>query len=121
MSYKHPKARGKLIEDAANGSAVIEMLKKEIPGIIPITPMGGKVVRASAVAPYLEAGNIYLPNPKNAPWIHDFIEECAAFPNGKHDDDVDAMTQAINYMSATGGRSVPPADYGNDRQSYWKK
>ena len=121
MSYKHPKARGKLIEDAANGPAVIEMLKKEIPGIIPITPMGGKVVRASAVAPYLEAGNIYLPNPKNAPWIHDFIEECAAFPNGKHDDDVDAMTQAINYMSATGGRSAPPADYGNDRQSYWKK
>jgi phage terminase large subunit-like protein len=29
------------------------------------------------------------------PWVGDFIEECAAFPNGAHDDQVDAMTQAL--------------------------
>lgn len=120
MTYKHAKARGKLVEDAANGPAVIEMLKREIPGIIPIKPEGGKVVRTQAIAPYVESGNVYLPHPKIAPWVHDVIEECAAFPNGKHDDDVDAMSQAITYLSAGSGTSAPPKNYGNDRQSYWQ-
>jgi predicted phage terminase large subunit-like protein len=53
------------------------------------------VARAAAVSPLIEAGNIYLPHPEHAPWVNDFIEECAAFPNGAHDDQVDAMTQAL--------------------------
>ena len=47
------------------------------------------------VSPLIEAGNVYLPHPDYAPWVGDFIEECAAFPNGAHDDQVDAMTQAL--------------------------
>jgi predicted phage terminase large subunit-like protein len=47
------------------------------------------------VSPLIEAGNVYLPHPDCAPWIGEFIEECAAFPNGAHDDQVDAMTQAL--------------------------
>ncbi len=43
----------------------------------------------------VEAGNVYLPHPDFAPWVNDFIEECIAFPNGAHDDQVDAMTQAL--------------------------
>ncbi|MEP7354201.1 MAG: phage terminase large subunit [Acidobacteriota bacterium] len=85
----------KLIEDKANGSAVIQMLQYEIPGIIPVNPEGGKVARASAVSPLIEAGNVYLPHPQREPWVLDFIEECATFPNGAHDDQVDAMTQAL--------------------------
>jgi phage terminase large subunit-like protein len=38
---------------------------------------------------------VYVPHPLYAPWVNDFIEECAAFPNGAHDDQVDAMTQAL--------------------------
>ena len=45
--------------------------------------------------PLIEAGNIFLPHPLYAAWVNDFIEECAAFPNGAHDDQVDAMTQAL--------------------------
>jgi predicted phage terminase large subunit-like protein len=71
------------------------MLSREIPGILPVNPEGGKVARAAAVSPLIEAGNIYLPHPLWAPWVSDFIEECAAFPNGAHDDQVDAMTQAL--------------------------
>ena len=119
LSAKRPRARAKLVEDKANGTAVIELLKKEISGLIPINPQGGKVVRAQAIAPYAEAGNIFLPNPARAPWIHDFLEECAAFPNGAHDDDVDAMTQAINYMAAGIAGSGPPKNYGADRVSPW--
>lgn len=101
LSAKWPQARAKLIEDKANGPAVIQLLKKEIPGLIPVNPEGGKIVRASAVSPDIEAGNVYLPEPMIAPWVHDFIEECAAFPNGANDDQVDAMTQALNrFLSA---------------------
>jgi predicted phage terminase large subunit-like protein len=95
LSGKWPKTVAKLIEDKANGSAVIQMLAREIPGILPVNPEGGKVARAAAVSPLIEAGNVYLPHPAYAPWINDFIEECAAFPNGAHDDQVDAMTQAL--------------------------
>jgi predicted phage terminase large subunit-like protein len=95
LSAKWPACLAKLIEDKANGSAVIQMLMHEIPGILPVNPEGGKVARASAVSPLIEAGNVYLPHPSFAPWVNDFIEECAAFPNGAHDDQVDAMTQAL--------------------------
>jgi predicted phage terminase large subunit-like protein len=66
-----------------------------LPDILPVNPSGGKIARAAAVSPLIEAGNIYLPHPAYAPWVNDFIEECAAFPNGAHDDQVDAMTQAL--------------------------
>ncbi|MGA3028036.1 MAG: phage terminase large subunit [Bryobacteraceae bacterium] len=95
LSQRHPGSLAKLIEDKANGSAVIQMLQHELPGLLPVTPQGGKVARAAAVSPLIEAGNVYLPHPQHAPWVDDFIEECAAFPNGAHDDQVDAMTQAL--------------------------
>jgi predicted phage terminase large subunit-like protein len=74
---------------------VIQMLAYEIPGILPVNPEGGEIARAAAVSPLIEAGNVYLPHPLYAPWVNEFIEECAAFPNGAHDDQVDAMTQAL--------------------------
>ncbi len=95
LSAKYPNTTATLIEDKANGTAVIEMLKSELTGIIPVEPEGGKIVRAQAAAPLLEAGNIYLPDPAIAPWINDFIFECCGFPNTKNDDQVDAMTQAL--------------------------
>jgi predicted phage terminase large subunit-like protein len=95
LSTKFPMCIAKLIEDKANGSAVIQMLSGRISGILPVNPEGGKVARAMAVSPLIEAGNVYLPHPHYAPWVNDFIEECVAFPNGAHDDQVDAMTQAL--------------------------
>jgi predicted phage terminase large subunit-like protein len=99
LTEKWPGAFAKLIEDKANGSAVIQMLAHDLPGIIPVNPGGGKVARAQAIAPLVEAGNVYLPHPDYAPWVCDFIEECAAFPNGAHDDQVDAMTQALLWFN----------------------
>jgi predicted phage terminase large subunit-like protein len=95
MTARWPGTMAVLIEDKANGSAVIQMLAYEIPGLLPINPQGGKVARAHAVSPLIEAGNVYLPHPDWQPWVHDFIEECVQFPNGAHDDQVDAMTQAL--------------------------
>jgi len=95
LSVKWPGMLAKLIEDKANGSAVIQMLARELPGLLPVNPSGGKIARAAAVSPLIEAGNVYLPHPDYVPWVRDFIEECAAFPYGAHDDQVDAMTQAL--------------------------
>jgi predicted phage terminase large subunit-like protein len=96
LSAKWPNAHRKLVEDKANGTAVIDTLKHEISGIIAVEPEGGKEARAHAVSSEVEAHNVYLP--EAVPWVHDFIEECAAFPAGAHDDQVDAMTQALTRL-----------------------
>ncbi len=106
LSAKWPQARAKLIEDKANGPAVIATLKQKISGLIPIEPQGSKESRAWAVSPEVEAGNVYLPDPSIAPWVHDFIEECAAFPNGANDDQVDAMSQALMRLNKQPGIQV---------------
>ena len=95
LSEKYPEAVRKLIEDKANGPAVIAMLKHQLTGLIPVNPEGGKEARAHAVSPQIEAGNVYVLDPEVAPWVGGFIDECAAFPQGAHDDQVDAMTQAL--------------------------
>jgi predicted phage terminase large subunit-like protein len=96
LTAKWPQTHVKLVEDKANGTAIIDTLKHEIPGIIPVQPEGGKEARAHAVSGDVEAHNVYLP--EAAPWVHDFIEECAAFPASAHDDQVDAMTQALTRI-----------------------
>ena len=95
MTAKWPMTYRKLIEDKANGTAVIQTLKHKIPGIMPVEPEGGKVARAHAVSGAIEAGDVYLPGSTDIEWVFDFIEECSSFPNGKHDDQVDAMSQAL--------------------------
>lgn len=93
-----PQAALKLVEDKANGPAVIASLRRTVPGIVPEEPRGGKTERANAVTPFWEAGNVHLPAYELAPWVGDFIEEHAAFPNGAHDDQVDQGTQAVNRL-----------------------
>lgn len=95
LCAKWPQAHTVLVEDKANGPAVISTLKSSISGLIAVNPEGGKEARAAAVSPSIEAGNVYIPDPSIAAWVGDFVEECAAFPNGAHDDQVDTMTQAL--------------------------
>nr|WP_238360584.1 phage terminase large subunit [Iningainema tapete] len=98
MSAKYPNSTAKLIEDKANGTAVIDLLKREIPGLIPIEPEGGKQVRAVAIAPYVEAGNVFLP--ESTSWVGDYIQEFSVFPNGSNDDQVDSTSQSIIWLSS---------------------
>jgi predicted phage terminase large subunit-like protein len=106
LSEKWPNAVTKLIEDKANGSAIIRMVKGKVPGVIAVNPQGGKVARANSVAPRIEAGNVYLPHPLVDYRTQDFIEECANFPNGRHDDRVDQMTQALTRLALGRGRAA---------------
>ncbi len=96
LKNKHNDASAILIEDKANGSAVIQVLSKEFSGVIPINPEGGKVARANAVSPSFESGNVYLPEKEE--WVSDYIKELVSFPNAEHDDEVDCTTQALNRL-----------------------
>lgn len=98
LAVRWPQAVAKFVEDKANGPAVIDMLSRSVPGLIPVEPEGGKVARANAASPFVEAGNVWLPIAELLPGVEDLVEEAAGFPNGAHDDAVDAMTQAVNRL-----------------------
>ena len=98
VTARWPQAVGKLVEDKANGPAVINSLHSQVAGLIPVEPDGSKYARAVAISPFCHAGNVILPDPLHAPTVVDLTEEAAAFPHGKHDDLVDQMTQAINQL-----------------------
>lgn len=98
LSVKWPQSVLKLVEDKANGTAVINQLSATVSGLVPEEPHGSKYARASAVSPYVQAGNVFLPSPRLAPWVDEFIEECAGFPTAAHDDQVDAFSQALNRI-----------------------
>jgi predicted phage terminase large subunit-like protein len=95
FAAKHPRASLKLVEDKANGSALIADLRAHVPGLVPYDPKASKEARASIAASCFEAGNVLLPSPRLAPWIGDYIEELCAFPSGTHDDQVDATSQIL--------------------------
>jgi len=99
MIQKWPTLSAKLIEDKANGSAVIEILQKTISGIIPVNPLGGKVARANAISHLHQAGNVWYPTPDHSPWIVQHIAQLLAFPKGRNDDSVDSESQALAYLS----------------------
>lgn len=93
---KHKDRMAVYIEDKANGSAIIDVLSKKTSGIIAYQPKDSKEVRAQAVMPLIEAGNVYLP--QYEAFTNDFVNECAAFPNGTHDDQVDAMSMGLQVL-----------------------
>jgi len=95
------KPHAVLIEDAASGQSLVQSLKAEtrLP-ILPVRPMGDKVSRAHAVSPLVESGRVFVP--AEAPWLVDFVDEATSFPAAPHDDQVDAITQALNYLRGEG-------------------
>jgi predicted phage terminase large subunit-like protein len=97
---KFPRAHAILIEDKANGPAIISELQHEIGGIIAVNPEGGKLSRGQAVSPLWESESVELPDPQvfEVPWLEGFIHSVCTFPKAAHDDDFDAMTQALIYI-----------------------
>ncbi len=118
LHRRYPQTEMILIEEAANGPAIINALGRQIPGIIGVTPEGGKYARAQAAQALLEAGNVWLPNPRphgrllpEREWVDEFVHELCVFPTGAHDDDVDAFSQLVarclqpeEYVELTWGR-----------------
>jgi predicted phage terminase large subunit-like protein len=109
LSAQWPEAHLKLVEDKANGPAVIQSLRHQIGGLVEVSPEGGKIWRAAAASPMLESGNWYLPHPLLKPWVEGFIAECASFPAGANDDQVDAWTQGAKRLLQSRPRLVQPS------------
>ena len=91
------RAQALLIEDAASGTFLIQMLRAEGPQGVPLPiarrPEGDKVSRMMGVSGQIEGGQLLLP--KDAPWLADFKSEVLAFPHGRHADQADALTQLM--------------------------
>jgi predicted phage terminase large subunit-like protein len=96
--YQNHRANAILIEDAGSGIPLIQDLRCE-GSVRPIAfkPKGDKVTRASAASAKIEAGHVLIP--KTAPWLDDLMTEVLAFPHGRHDDQVDSMTQFLNWIT----------------------
>lgn len=106
---KWPRVLRKIVEEKANGAAVIATLKKHVSGLIPINPKESKEARAAAVTPLWEAKNVFLPPAGLYPWVaKDFIPELLSFPAGAHDDQIDSMSQALADMSRGTVRKIHP-------------
>jgi predicted phage terminase large subunit-like protein len=103
LTARWPQASAKYVEDKANGTAVIDSLRSKIGGIIPISPHESKYARAVSVSPFVEAGNVLLPADElEVLDVAAFVDESAAFPNGAHDDQVDATSQALQQLLLDG-------------------
>lgn len=107
MTRFYPQATAKLVEDKANGPAIIDTLKHEIPGIIAVSPgADSKEARAASVSPLWESGNVYVPHPKWKPEIEDWLEEIFSFPNAPHDDNVDSMVYCLKRLHKAKRRPI---------------
>jgi len=105
----HPRAGAKLVEDKANGPAIVSQLKSTVAGLIE-HPVGGgsKEARFHAVAPFYRSGNVKIP--RNAPWTRTYVAEVSVFPGSERDDQVDASSQAIDYLLLKEAKIELPED-----------
>lgn len=110
MRAQYPRVSTVRIEDKANGPAIIETLKGSMPGVVAVTPDGGKEARANAVQGTVAGGSVYLPDEthakyadgrRGAAWVAGLVHEATTFPKGETDDQVDAMTQHLNAVGGS--------------------
>lgn len=86
-----------LIEDKGSGTQLIQDLRQEraVGSVIGRIPDADKITRMSVQTPAIEAGQVLLP--KAAPWLADFHNEVVTFPKGRHDDQVDSLSQFLAW------------------------
>ena len=122
LTGKWPKARAKVVENKANGPAIVDLLKKKIPGMVEFNPKGSKEERALSTTPYFEAGNIHFPDPERHPWVNDLVRDLLMFPKGLYKDTTDALVQGILYLMDKPTITGPPrGDSSLNKQSYWTR
>lgn len=110
----------RLIEKKANGAAALNVLHDKVSGLRPVNPRTSKEMRARAVTPEIESGNVYLPHPSDPgnEWVTDLLSELRNFPHDAHDDQVDALTQALEYFRPSGRGGITNPASARSRQRY---
>lgn len=115
----------RLVEERANGAALIDVMREHVAGIKPINPTVSKEARARVVTPEIESGNVFLPHPSDPgnEWVNDLLSELRNFPHDAADDQVDALTQALTFLrgGGKGGVTVPGSTRPlNGRAAGWQ-
>ena len=129
MTKDFPGIDQLIIEDKANGSAIIDSLRymDDVPPIVGVNPIGGKYSRAQAVSPFVATGVVHIPDDFTAEESADidwdgnevlsprgrFIAQHSRFPFMKHDDMVDSTSQALSRLIKliTGEDPLPEKKY----------
>jgi predicted phage terminase large subunit-like protein len=94
-----------LIEDRSSGTQLLQELKQEgLYAVQAAAPEGDKVMRLHAQTATVENGFVFLP--RDSPWRENYLDELAAFPNSRYDDQVDSTSQALSWLMQ---RSQEPA------------
>lgn len=135
MQHRHPEIRRHVIENTGNGPEVLAGLRRAQPGykirpeiagklgmtvgeivpvevilqhgmtgLLPENPKGDKRIRMRARVALIEAGNVHVP--EGRPWAESLVNEAATFPNGQHDDQVDALSQGLKRLEGLGTAKV---------------
>ena len=109
-----------IIEDAGIGTGLIQQLKAETDlRPVALRPEGDKADRMAAQSAAIEAGHVLLP--ESAPWLAEFRAELAAFPHGRHDDQVDSLSQFLIWATNRQKYEIPVVmPGGNVVESYWR-
>jgi predicted phage terminase large subunit-like protein len=94
-----------LIEDKGSGTSLIQDLRSDNKAPIPINPEGDKITRLAAVSVQFESGAVWFP--KAAPWLGSLKAELLGFPNVKHDDQADSVSQALSWIKGRRQNQIP--------------
>lgn len=94
-----------LVEDKGSGTSLLQELRATGLPAIPFQPSGDKVMRMHAQSVRFEAQSVYLP--RAAPWLDELVAELLSFPVGRHDDQVDSISQALEWAAARRTRPQP--------------
>jgi predicted phage terminase large subunit-like protein len=87
-----------IVEAAGSGISLIEYMRKKGLRVVPYKAKHDKVERASLVLPLFLDGRVHVCNVKSANgWVEEFVNELLTFPNGRHDDQVDSLVQALRW------------------------
>lgn len=87
-----------IVEAAGSGISLIEFMRKANLHCFHHRAKLDKVARASLVLPYFLAGRVHICNVKSRNgWVEEFMNELLTFPNGRHDDQVDSLVQALRW------------------------
>jgi predicted phage terminase large subunit-like protein len=105
-----------IIEAKASGTPLTQELRQLGIPVVNFTPSKGndKLTRVHAVSPLFESGMIWAPDER---WADEVVEECAAFPNGEHDDLVDSTTQALMRYRQGNFVQLPSDDWADEEPS----
>lgn len=103
------KAQRVLVEDSGAGTVLVQELRGRVPGVIAVKSQRDKVTRMAVASSKIEAGQVFVP--ERAPWLADLEAELFVFPGGRHDDQCDSISQALEDNNVSFMQWFTPADW----------